>query len=360
MNKRIVILLSLPFQILLYILLSSSSYFINELYSPYFFKPVSYTLRLAFGWIPFSLGEIVYYALLTTLVFTSIQALRKYQKETKERTGLLKTYAYNSVKYLSIFYLCYTWLWGFNYHRTQLAEDLQLNVDDINKTELLELSTLLIERTNVSRSDIERFSYDSIPISTISTDADEAYQKASKALPQLTLNRPILKEIFLSNLVSRSGLSGIYFPFTGEANFNTLTPRFKIPFVACHELAHQAGYASESEANFIAYLTCSASDNPYFRYAANYSAMSYSLRALHRADSTCYKELIPKISNAVQEDIEFSKRFYHSHKTPLHEVNHWFNDLFLKANNQKEGIKSYGLMNKLMIGEFRKNGLSRF
>src|SRR5690606_20092718 len=39
-------------------------------------------------------------------------------------------------------------------------------------------------------------------------------------------------------LLSRLGISGIYFPFTGEATVNALLPPISFPFTAAHEMAH--------------------------------------------------------------------------------------------------------------------------
>ncbi len=156
------------------------------------------------------------------------------------------------------------------------------------------------------------------------------------------------------------GLSGIYFPFTAEANINTDMLRFKVPFIVCHELAHQVGYASESEANFISFLVCQASNNPHFQYSSNYDAMRYALNTLKQIDSTQYYSLDSLISEEVRADIKNNNTYWKQFESPIRGFNHWFYDLFLKANQQKNGIKSYGLMIELLIGEKRKTNLSRF
>jgi len=48
--------------------------------------------------------------------------------------------------------------------------------------------------------------------------------------------------------MSYLGIGGVYFPFTGEANVNISMPHTSIPFTACHEMAHQIGFAREDEA----------------------------------------------------------------------------------------------------------------
>jgi len=64
--------------------------------------------------------------------------------------------------------------------------------------------------------------------------------------------------------MSYLGIGGVYFPFTGEANVNISMPHTSIPFTACHEMAHQIGFAREDEANFIAYIACKNHPSPDF------------------------------------------------------------------------------------------------
>jgi len=63
------------------------------------------------------------------------------------------------------------------------------------------------------------------------------------------------------------------FPFTGEANVNISMPHTSIPFTACHEMAHQIGFAREDEANFIAYIACKNHPSPDFQYSGILSAL---------------------------------------------------------------------------------------
>ena len=157
--------------------------------------------------------------------------------------------------------------------------------------------------------------------------------------------------------MSYFGTSGIYFPFTGEANINADQPGFLLPAVICHEMAHQIGFASEDEANFIAYLTCRLNPDPLFQYSGNLMALIYSLNTLKKMDFDAYLQLKETCSKEVTEDIEANNQYWSSFYNPLMTMTSWFYDLFLKANDQPEGIDSYNLMVDLLIGEYHKNGL---
>ena len=74
---------------------------------------------------------------------------------------------------------------------------------------------------------------------------------------------------------------GMYAPFTIEANYNANAPDFAKPFTVCHELSHLKGFMREDEANFIAYLACTGSDNVYLQYAGWVYALIYAANALY-------------------------------------------------------------------------------
>jgi hypothetical protein len=118
-------------------------------------------------------------------------------------------------------------------------------------------------------------------------------------------------------VISYLGYSGYYNPFTGEAQVNTTIPIFLQPFVSCHEIAHQLGYAREDEANFVAYLVAKNSTDQSLKYSAYLDLFIYANRALKEYDSTAAKTIRLKLSVGVEKDIDELKRFNHAHQNQL-------------------------------------------
>ena len=145
--------------------------------------------------------------------------------------------------------------------------------------------------------------------------------------------------------------------FTGEANVNMDPPNFLVPAVTCHEMAHQSGFASEDEANFVGYLACQFNPDINFQYSGNLMMLRYSMRSLYRLDSVAYEELAAKLTIEVKEDLRKNREYWQSFYNPIDPLTDALYDLFLKANDQKEGIKSYSLVTSLLIGEYRRSGL---
>jgi hypothetical protein len=87
----------------------------------------------------------------------------------------------------------------------------------------------------------------------------------------LSLNYVRAKPVMLSHLWRYTDIVGFYDAFLGEANVNTdYLDILHFPVTVCHELCHAKGYASETDANTIAVLSCIHSERADFRYAGYY------------------------------------------------------------------------------------------
>jgi hypothetical protein len=61
------------------------------------------------------------------------------------------------------------------------------------------------------------------------------------------------KKSLISLPLTYMGFSGYLNPFTNEAQVNYLGPMYTFPTTTCHEMAHQLGFASETECNLLAF-----------------------------------------------------------------------------------------------------------
>ena len=62
------------------------------------------------------------------------------------------------------------------------------------------------------------------------------------------------------------GFTGVYFPFTGEANVNVDAPACLVPATIAHEMSHQRMVFSELEANFVGIAAAVSCGDPVFQY----------------------------------------------------------------------------------------------
>jgi hypothetical protein len=146
------------------------------------------------------------------------------------------------------------------------------------------------------------------------------------------------------------GFSGYYNPFTGEAQVRTDIPRVLIPYIVCHEMAHQLGYASESEANFVGYLAASVSSNPYFRYSVYLDLFSYAqgeeIAILAQQNDRTELEYAIKsnrerLDTLVKKDRKEIREFFFKRRNKISPAMSSMYDQYLKLNRQQMGIQSY-------------------
>src|SRR2546421_2599 len=119
--------------------------------------------------------------------------------------------------------------------------------------------------------------------------------------------------------MSHLGLSGFYMPFTGEPNFNAAQPDFDLPYVVAHEKAHQRGFAREDEANFIAFVVCVNSTNPYVRYSGYLNALNV-VGAFVSLDPQLNKSLFERVGEGPRNDLRARAAFWARYEGPARGV----------------------------------------
>jgi hypothetical protein len=151
-------------------------------------------------------------------------------------------------------------------------------------------------------------------------------------------------------------LTGYYFPFTGEANFNRLQPASSLPHTVAHEHAHQRGIALEDEANFIGYLACAMSDDPYARYSGYLFAQRQLLSELAARDMARAQALVARRLPGVQRDVDFVRTFWQQYEGRAARLNEAVNDRYLRAQGERRGVASYAASRSLIVLFARHNG----
>lgn len=323
---------------------------VETYYSNGIYPVISRFFRILFGWIPFSVGELVYTALIVLAVRYVIM----------NRDGIKKRpwrFLRNVVLVFSVFYFTFNLVWALNYYRKPLAGQFAIR-DSVTTQEVVGLTERLIQKTNRLQLEITG---DSTKIVQVPYGRDAIfemtiaeYDRLQQELPFLAYPHPNLKKASIGALASYMGIGGYLNPFTNEAQVNALTPTFRLPVVTAHEIGHQVGYAKENETNFIGYLVTMKNPDRYFRYSASAYALSHCLSAVRRADKQKFAELSEKINAGVWENYLELNAFNQRYANPFEPVFKTIFSTFLKANQQKDGIKSYSKIVELMVGYHEK------
>ncbi|MDY0118957.1 MAG: DUF3810 domain-containing protein, partial [Bacilli bacterium] len=176
------------------------------------------------------------------------------------------------------------------------------------------------------------------------------YNKLPEDLKEFHYENKSIKSSLFSLPLSYMGFGGYLNPFTNEAQVNNLKPKYTSPLTICHEMAHQTGIGSESECNFIGFITASKNDDLYFQYSAYSFALRSGLNNLERLKEGSSKSYIAKINKGVLKNFNENEVFWNEYKTPINTFFEYFYDNFLKLNQQKDGMEGYSKFVGLAIG----------
>lgn len=348
------IALSLLPQILLVLWLGSNPDWVERYYSQGIYPVIGRFFRFLWGWLPFSVGEILY----TLLLVLGLGYIIKNRKRIKAHP---LEFLRNVFVVLSVFYFTFNLVWGLNYYRKPLADKLAIR-DSVTTAEVVALTEGLVAKVNALQ---ENITGDSTLMVQVPYDRPEIfertiaeYDRLARQFPFLGYDRPSLKKSMYSTLSSYLGIGGYLNPFTNEAHVNALTPVFRFPVVSAHEVGHQVGYSKENETNFIGYLVTMKSEDIYFQYSAAAYALSHCLSAVRRNDEAKFDELFGRINAGVLANYQELSDFHAKYVNPFEPVFKSMFNTFLKANQQKDGIKSYSKIVELMVGYHEKYPLS--
>jgi len=328
---------------------------VENIYSTAVYPVIAIILRAITGWVPFSLGDIMYaLAVIWLLVklFTLVKIAFKRKGSWKGfGRGLVKS----AVRILCI-YLLFNILWGLNYNRYGISYQLKLVQDKYSTEELKQLTAELLERVNTCRRAIGDTNITYPPYKQMFAEAGEAYDSAAHVYPFLCYRARSVKRSIYSELDNYFGFLGYYNPFTGEAQVNTNVPPFVIPYTACHEMAHQLGYGSESEANFVGYLSAVASKEEIFHYSAYFDLFNYANGELFARDTAAARSNYRMLDTLVKKDYHTYRDFFKKYKNPVEPVIRLFYGEYLKANKQPKGIETYDEVVAWLIAYKKKYG----
>ncbi|EDP71866.1 hypothetical protein FBALC1_12232 [Flavobacteriales bacterium ALC-1] len=322
--------------------------FVEQFYSNGLYVFLSKLMRYAFGWLPFSVGDIFYTLAGIYIIRWLIVNRKRIIKDTIN--WLLDVGAT-----LSIAYFAFHILWAFNYYRQPLYKSLDIEAEYTTE-QLISFTEQLIEKSNAIHDQLA--ANDSLKVELPYTRAEifdkvkDGYIKLEETYTHLNYQPSSIKKSIYSTPLIYMGFSGYLNPFTNEAQVSRLMPTYKFPTTSCHEAAHQLGYAAENEANFIGSLAAIHNDDIYFKYSGYTFALRYCLPELHKRDPDTYYKIYETINKGIIKNYQEVQDFWMAYENPLEPLFETTFDSFLKVNNQSAGMKSYSYVVALLVNYY--------
>ncbi len=329
---------------------------VEQVYSTKIYPFISSPWSRLLAGLNFSVAEMLLYALIVivpfSIVFTVVYGAKKGHGVYSFFNSIISWTAT-----AAILYFVFVSAWSLNYHRMPLATTLGYESQRSSTDELVELCEELVERANILRAGLDE---DAEGVLKIPYGKDDTLKEVTKVYKRLGQEYEVFagkysapKPIYLSEQLCYTEITGIFIPFTMEANVNVAILHPLLPSTACHEAAHQRGFAREDEANFIAYLACKEGGDAYFEYSGTLLALIHSMNALFSDDPDRFSIVHQKYSDDLMDDLTAHRLFWQQYQGPVAEKSTEVNNAYLKHNKQDDGVKSYGRMVDLLLAERR-------
>ncbi|WP_339867893.1 DUF3810 domain-containing protein [uncultured Algoriphagus sp.] len=317
----------------------------DDIYSRIFFPGIRNVIDLTLGRLPFPSVYLFIVSVMLILGFY-LYKLRKKIGWKNRVLYSLRAFA-NGIGALIFFFL---FLWGFNYQRTPIVKQLNLSPRAMN---LDELKTEVLITQRLAQQYRNAITRDTTAIEEILAYPDlEKLVRANIAdnLDMMGLNftgRPRTKLFPPPGFMRKMGILGIYFPFTGESYIDPTLHALEKPFTVAHEMAHSYGVTDEGEANFIAWVICTNSDDPLLGYSGQLRLLNYQISDFYRMAPEEYKIWVKTLDPGIRNDMISLRKASEAIKAYSLELSRKTNDVFLKTQGVKAGINSYQQLPKL-------------
>lgn len=309
--------------------------------------PVEQCLGRFWSFLPFSAAELLVTLAGAWLLLYPLRALWK--KEFKRRV----------IPWLAVLLWLWCgldWMWNAAYYAKSFSQRSGLAPQPYTVEELALTTAYFAQNAAALSSQVQRDEAGHFAESQRDyfDRGPELYQNLEREFPCLRMKSVKTKPMYLwSKLQSDLGFTGVYFPFTGEANVNIDAPACLRPAVIAHEMAHQRMVASELEANFVGVVACTSCDDLTFQYSGYLTGLIQLCNALYSASPDAWYDIAGRtFTPELAVDWKDNNDYWSALESPAEDMAGDVYDSFLKKNDQELGIRSYGACVDLLVNYY--------
>lgn len=247
------------------------------------------------------------------------------------------------------------WMWNVTYYAPAFSQKSGLTIETYSVEELKQVTAYFAQQAGELAGQVERDDEGHFVRNTWEylEQGTSIYSAIEEEFPFLHMESVKAKPILCSRLQSMMGFTGMYFPFTGEANVNVDAPAALFPVTIAHEMAHQRMVAAELEANFVGIAACLSCDNVTFQYSGALLGLIQLCNALYPVDRDAWYEITAQyFTPELAVDWNDNNDYWHSLESRVEEVAEQAYDSFLKGNDQELGMRSYGACVDLLVAYY--------
>ncbi len=249
----------------------------------------------------------------------------------------------------------FCWLWNAAYYSSTFSQRSGLEMAPYSVEELKAVTRYFAQHAAALSGQVERdegghFAED---LDACFARGVSVYDTLEEEFSILAIKPVRAKPLFFSRIQSILGFTGIYFPFTGEANVNVDAPASLVPATIAHEMAHQRMVSSELEANFAGIAACATSGDVVFQYSGYLLGLIQLCNALCSVDAQAWQDITNQtFTPEMIKDWKDNNDYWAALESPVEDAAVQAYDSFLKGNGQALGVRSYGACVDLLVAYF--------
>jgi hypothetical protein len=306
---------------------------VERLYSTRLYLQLQPRVTAISNSLPFAAFDLILVATVAAFLWIVVAGVRGFRRGYRWRA--LGRAAVRLLAIGAVLYLWFLGAWGLNYRRVPLLERLELANGPPTPAIVLTLGEQAVARLNELHAAAHASPF-------VEPWDDQELQRAFHGTQGLLGQRQAvpgrLKQSLIAPYFRWASVDGMIDPFALEVLANPDLLPFEKPFVAAHEWSHLAGYADESEASFVGWLTCvrAGAGAQYSAWLFLYWEVSSVLRASERTALATALGAGPRADVAA-----VAERVRRGQLPQLRRVSWAAYDQYLKANRVEEGVRSY-------------------
>jgi hypothetical protein len=312
-------------------------------YSTAAYPRIERTLTPFSNLVPFAILDLLLLIVVPTVVIRLVASARASWRDRDVRP--LGRTVFHLLAATAALYIVFLALWGLNYRRVRMADRLVLDRAAPTSEQVVELGLSAVSEMNrLYAAAHEAFVDGSEWRDAGLRNAFADVQHTLASAPDVEPGR--LKRSLLGPYFRWAGVDGMVNPFGLEVIANPDLLPFERPFVAAHEWSHLAGYADESEANFVGWLTCVRASRPhqYSGWFYLYWQIAGEVNAEERG------RLNAALADGPRRDVNAVITRLRRGQIPALQRASWqVYDKYLKANRVEAGVRSYGEVVTLVL-----------
>lgn len=165
-----------------------------------------------------------------------------------------------------------------------------------------------------------------------------AVKEALQLLGLQKIGKVRVRQLWPNGILLRWNTAGIYIPhaFEGQVDHGQLS--VQKPYTMAHEMAHGFGVTDEGTCNFIAWLACAQSDDPWMRYSG---ALTYWKYVAFETPADTVRQKLKTFPPVIEKTLQLIRDNDKKYPDLFPKYRDAIYSSYLKHHGVTEGLRSY-------------------